>query len=106
MLDVLGALVKRLSLHTAEPGDTGAHEVEGPLYYERKPVSWAPARGGRKANDVYVTFHLPAGVTVTHLGYWSESGTYYGSRPLERPFRFEDQGLLTLEAGDIEERLS
>jgi hypothetical protein len=58
-----------ISLHTADPGLTGAHEAAGRDYI-RKPGTFADALNGAKALSAPVAFpDLPAG-TYTHFGVW------------------------------------
>jgi hypothetical protein len=58
-----------ISLHTADPGLTGAHEPTG-LGYIRKPGTFGDALNGAKTLSELVAFSdLPAG-TYTHFGVW------------------------------------
>lgn len=66
-----------ISLHTADPGETGANEATG-TGYARDPLTndatnWPAAAAGLKSNGVAVVFATP-GVggwgTVTHFGIW------------------------------------
>lgn len=67
-----------VSLHTADPGTTGASEVVGGAY-ARVAVSWGAASGGSVSNSGALSINIPASTTVTHFGIWSAStaGTYY-----------------------------
>lgn len=67
-----------VSLHTADPGTTGATEVSGGTYV-RVAVSWGAASGGAVANSGALTINLPASTTAGFFGIWSAStaGTYY-----------------------------
>lgn len=83
MLDHFASLALYASLHTADPGATGASEVTGGSpAYARITVTWDPASGGVLDADTGtpVVFDVPSGVTVTHGGLWSAStgGTWYG----------------------------
>ena len=63
---VLGGL--ELSLHSADPGDTGVNEVEDvrqPLVLERTGV-------GRAQNAEPIEFGPLPGGRITHFGVWSE----------------------------------
>lgn len=64
-----------LSLHTADPGDTGASEVVGGTY-ARQPVTWAPAVGNTISPAAPVDFPGMPAVTVTNLGVWTPGGTF------------------------------
>ncbi len=78
-----------VSMHTADPGSTGASEASGGSY-ARKAPTWGSAgdEGALGASDqpasdgvawAAPTFDLPAG-TFTHFGFWSASsgGTFLG----------------------------
>ncbi len=73
-----------VSLHTADPGETGANEVPGTLAgYARKAHSnWNAASGGSITNDGDITFatitDTTDSATITHVGVWTASsgGTF------------------------------
>ena len=67
-----------VSLHTADPGTTGASEVAGGSY-ARVAVSWNAASGGSITNSGSLTINLPASTTAAYFGIWSavSAGTYY-----------------------------
>lgn len=72
----LGAAVYA-SLHTADPGTTGASEATGGSpAYARKVITWGSPSAGVVSGGT-VTFDIPAG-TFTHIGFWSAvtAGTY------------------------------
>jgi len=58
-----------VSLHTADPGLTGASEVGGGSY-ARQSVAFSAASGGSTSNTAAVRFEDMPGVTVTHVGIW------------------------------------
>ncbi|WNN95002.1 hypothetical protein SEA_MAGRITTE_25 [Microbacterium phage Magritte] len=57
------------SLHTGNPGTTGANEVSGGGY-ARKPLTWTPGASDGATAAAQVEFDVPAG-TYTHVGLWS-----------------------------------
>lgn len=60
------------SLHTADPGTTGASEVSGGSpAYARKAITWTAGTTGTATGTV--TFDVPTGVTVTYCGLWTAS---------------------------------
>lgn len=65
-----------VSLHTADPGTTGASEVTGGTY-ARVTTTWGSATASSKAGS-QVTFNVPASTTITHFGIWSAAtgGTF------------------------------
>lgn len=59
------------SLHTGDPGETGANELSTSGGYVRKSVgSWSSASGGAVSNAASISWpSLTAGV-ITHFGLW------------------------------------
>lgn len=82
-----------VSLHTADPGETGASEASG-SGYARKSVTndatnFPAASSGAKANGVAVTFAVATGnwsssANMTHFGIWDalSSGNFIGGGSL------------------------
>lgn len=73
----LGAYV---SLHTADPGTTGASEASGGSpAYARKQTTWTGGASDGSVTGSAVVFDVPAG-TYTHVGVWTAatSGTFVG----------------------------
>ena len=67
-----------VSLHTADPGTTGASEVVGGTY-ARVAVACNAASGGSITNSGALSINLPATTTAAYFGIWSAAtaGTYY-----------------------------
>jgi hypothetical protein len=67
-----------VSLHTADPGTTGASEVTGGTY-ARIAVAWNSPSSGSVTNSGALSINLPASTTASYFGVWSAStaGTYY-----------------------------
>jgi hypothetical protein len=67
-----------VSLHTADPGTTGASEVTGGTY-ARVAVTWSAASAGAVSNSAALSINMPASTTASYFGVWSASttGTYY-----------------------------
>src|SRR4051812_32315179 len=84
MLDQLGTVANRVSLHTADPGTTGANEATGGSY-ARQAVAWAAAASGSKATtgSPAASIPVPAG-TYSHFGLWNSTTTtnFYGGGSL------------------------
>src|SRR4029077_15148585 len=80
-----------VSLHTADPGDSGTSEVSGNAYARMGPVTFANAGNNPTvtSNSAIVTFAAATGSwgTVTHFGVWSAltAGTFRGSGALTTP---------------------
>jgi hypothetical protein len=80
LLDYLATMCPYASIHTADPGATGANEATGGSpAYARLLVTWAAAGSGSVAVSALPTFDLPAG-TYSWVGLWSAvtSGTFRG----------------------------
>lgn len=84
------------SLHTADPGATGASEVTGGSpAYARVAVTWtAGGTDGVATATLASAFDVPAATTVTHLGLWTSGGVYLDKAPLSATFA--SQGTLTV----------
>lgn len=98
-----------LSLHSADPGLTGTSELTGGSpAYARQSITWAAAASGTKSNGADITFQVPAGSTVSHVGYWSAAsgGTFYGSRAVTEPESFSGQGTYTIATNDLDETVA
>jgi hypothetical protein len=67
----MAVLTAMVSVHTDDPGETGANEVAS-----RKSVTFAPDGAGTN-----VVFDLEAG-EYTHVGLWSTDGAWLGSTGL------------------------
>lgn len=103
MLDALAGVAVFASLHTADPGTTGANEVSGGSpAYARKAITWNSAAAGALDNNANPVFDVPAGTTITHVGLWSaaSAGTFYGSFDITDE-TFGAQGTYTLSDADV-----
>lgn len=71
-----------VSLHTADPGTTGASEVSGGSY-ARVQTTWGTPSASSVTGS-QVTINVPASTTITHWAVWtaSSSGTEYESGAL------------------------
>ena len=67
----------RFSLHTGDPGETGANEVVGGSY-ARVAGTWAAASAGAASPAAPVDFPGMPAVTVTHFGVWTAAGVFVG----------------------------
>lgn len=109
MLDSLNTLVATVSLHTSDPGATGAGEVTGGSpAYTREAAPWVPASGGNKTTSGAITFDVPGGTTVSHFGLWSGDATpvFRGGGALSSVESFTGQGTYTIPAGDLDVNLT
>lgn len=96
MLDALG--VDLASLHTDDPGSNGANEVAGGTpAYAQKTITWNAAGSGARSSSNAPQFDIPAGTTITHVGYW-DGGVFFGSDALDTPHVFASQGVFDLDS--------
>jgi hypothetical protein len=98
-VDAITALVTHVSLHTGDPGSTGASEVAGGSpAYGRQGVTYTAADDGQAAIDAVEEFNIPASTTVTHFGLWTAStaGTFLGGFALSANETFTNQGVYRL----------
>ena len=67
-----------LSLHSADPGTTGASEIAGGAY-ARVAVAWSVAASSTVSNTGALSVNLPASTTAAYFGVWSAItvGVYY-----------------------------
>jgi len=82
MLDAIPAAgTLHVSLHTADPGSTGANEsTGGSPAYARQAAPFDAAAAGSRALTADETFDVPAS-TITHFGIWDAAtvGNFIGS---------------------------
>lgn len=64
----------KVSLHTADPGETGANELVGGSY-ARQTVTFNAASAGQITNSASVDFAGMPAATITHVGLWDSAGT-------------------------------
>lgn len=98
MLDHLRSLITHASLHTGDPGTSGANEASGGSpAYARVPVSFGAATTPGEMSHGSLTWNLPAG-TFTHVGYWSAltGGQFYASDDLATAQVLSSSGQLTI----------
>lgn len=94
-----------LSLHTADPGATGANEASGGSYARiNTSTDWPGAASKTLDNDNEIEFTDLAAGTYTHIGVWSASsgGTFYMGGPLNANVVVGAGGAVRFPAGDID----
>ena len=104
MLDALAAIATHVGLHTADPSTGSPNEVTGGSpAYARKANTWNAAAGGSLDNSNAPVFDVPAGTTVTHVGFWTASsgGTLLAKAAVTNE-AFGAQGTYTLTDADLD----
>lgn len=77
----VSGLGNTISLHTGDPGTTGANEATGGSpAYARKTTTWTGGTSDGEVTGSAVVFDVPAG-TYTHMGVWAGS-TFIGGAAL------------------------
>ena len=97
LLDELDTLAPYASVHTADPGATGAAEAAGGSY-TRQAITWSAAAAGSKTFTASVQMQIPAGTTITHGGLWSavSGGNWRGGEELDAPQSYPTGGVYDL----------
>lgn len=100
MLDALG--VTHVSAHTAAPNESGNNEISSAGVYERQAISFTAASAAIKDSSSQPGVPIPAGTTVTHVGYWDSStgGAFLGFSSITNE-SFGSDGVLTLTDVDL-----
>lgn len=75
MLD--GRTYNGMSLHTDDPGTTGANEVSGGTYARATGLTFGAASNGKRTCSTQPVMNVPAGTTVAWVGLWNSS-TFVG----------------------------
>jgi hypothetical protein len=90
------------SLHSADPGDTGASELSGSGYARQAVAFGAPAAGIITMTGTE-TFPVPAG-TVAWAGFWSGEGTpkFLGSDQLPQAEVYAAPGEYVLSGAQLD----
>lgn len=92
-----------VSLHSADPGDTGASEISGGSpAYARIQGALAAASSSSRALTVGSAHNVPASTTVAYVGLWSAAtaGTFYGSFAVTSE-TFTGQGTYQVDASSV-----
>jgi len=89
-----------ISLHTGDPGTTGANEVAGGSYARQATVFGAAAAKSVTNTSAAVFSGMPAAV-VTHVGAWSAAGDFLRGGELNESITVFLSGVITLGIGEI-----
>lgn len=100
-----GTPITHVSLHTGAPGDSGINEVTGGSpAYARKAIAFNAASAGSMDDSTNgAVFDVPAGTTVTHVGFWSAAttGTFLAYDDVTSE-TFAAQGTYTVTDADLD----
>ncbi len=81
----LASSATHLSLHSGDPGTTGANEITGGSpAYARKAATWGTAASGSRTLSSAVQFDVAASTQVSHFGTWTAltGGNFLGGDAL------------------------
>lgn len=98
-LDAMAGVLVSASLHTADPGGTGANEVVGGTYARQAPA-WDAAGATTPAvveMTAPIVFQVPAGNAINYVGLWSAGPTWQGAIQLTAEAPFNNDGELTVQ---------
>lgn len=84
MAAAYAAQAQRISLHTDDPGFWGDSEATYSGYARQTPGA-ATAGDAGVITTGEVTFAVPDGTTITHVGVWTAAGVFHESRALTEP---------------------
>lgn len=97
--DAVAARVTALSLHSADPGTTGASELVGGSYARKTPAYVAAAAGSADISASLV-FDVPASSTVAYYGQW-DGLTFLGGHALSASETYTGAGTYTLTSAAV-----
>lgn len=86
------------SAHTAAPNDSGSNEVSGGSY-ARVAATFAAASNGQRLSTNAPVINIPAGTTITHIGYWTAltGGNFLGYGAISPAAVFTTAGTYTVD---------
>lgn len=93
-----------VSLHTADPGETGTSEVTGGSYGRQGPESFSAAAAGASANSTQIDFTSMPAVTVTHVGLWDAAtgGNFLWGGALDTSRTLNSGDTFRIAVGDLD----
>lgn len=92
----IAAAATWISLHSADPGTTGASEITGGAY-TREQTAWGSVSNSSVTGSA-VTSDVPAGTTITYWGLWTaaSAGTFHYGGQLPASETFGSNGTYSL----------
>jgi hypothetical protein len=90
-----------VSLHTGDPGETGANELAG---YTRQLGSFSTASGGAILNDTDLTFASLPECTITYTGVWDDvaAGNFLWGGPTTTEKEYGSLDTAIIYAGNLQ----
>jgi hypothetical protein len=98
-----------ISLHTADPGVSGASEMSGGSYARSANAMSAMGAASGKANtNTSAITVTAAAATATHWGAWSlaSGGTFYAGGTLTAPVVCSDGQSIIFQVGDLDNAIT
>lgn len=98
-LSALGTAAKFISLHSTDPGTSGAGELTGGTpAYGRQSATWTTPTTDTLALSNQPTFNVAGGSTASYVGFYTAAtgGDLLWSRPLPNAEVYGGQGTYTL----------
>lgn len=94
-----------ISLHSADPGETGMNELSGNGYARQGHDVWNVSSGGTKTNNGPCIFSVASGtwLQITHFGIWDSSiaGNFFGGGSVITPKIIERGEVVEFSTGQL-----
>ncbi len=90
-----------VSLHTGDPGDTGANEVSGGSY-ARQAETFSKVDQHHYHNDSDLIFNDMPACTVTYAGLWDGSGNFWWGGALAQSKSVDSGDSLVIKASELD----
>jgi hypothetical protein len=101
MLDYIKDQIAFASLHSDDPGNTGANElVGGDPAYARMAVAFGPAALGAIRMTSNPSFDVPAGSSIRYAGFYTAGGTFLAKARIRGEF-YRSQSTYILSAVEL-----
>lgn len=93
-----------VSLHSADPGDSGANELSGRSYVRQSIAGlFSTPKNGQLASSQEISFDNLARANVTHIGFWDSKigGRFLKGQALQTPKHLEEGDGIRFAEGKI-----
>jgi len=95
-LEAMADRIVSVSLHTGNPGTTGANELTGGGYTRQTPT-WGTAAAGVIETTASMVFPIAAGNSISYVGLWDTGPVFVGSAQISPAEIFNNDGQLTVQ---------